>query len=61
MIMLVFISLSGRHVCKLLLSRAGIKKCTLIKDMAKELFILTSLLLETTELVSASFMGREYL
>lgn len=40
-IMLVFISLSGRHMSTFLLSRAGTKKSMLIKDTTKELFILT--------------------
>ena len=60
-IMLVLISLSGRHVGTFRLSRTGIEKSTLIKDTAKELFILISLFQETKVLVSASFIGREYL
>lgn len=56
--MLVLISPSGSHLNKLLWSRAGAEKSTLIKNMAGKVLILIFLFWEASLLASATFMGR---
>lgn len=59
MIISALISLSGSHLSKLLLSRAGMERSTFIKNMAK--MLLTSHFQGTHLLASVSFVGRESL